>query len=153
MLNFLLHFLLLVCVEFRLFEPDQHCPSVSLLCLSLFRSLALPVPSCICECDGVSSLSGQLCLLNHSTNTFTDIHVTSYLLWQEPNKTKLDLDCSLYTNIQTLQHAANIVRGCPLLWHGWMVLCMSRGQKGWQNTPPAQQHRMHECTHTHVHTH
>lgn len=49
------------------------------------RSLALPVPSCICECDGVSSLSGQLCLSNHSTNTFTDIHVTSYLLWQEPN--------------------------------------------------------------------
>ena len=52
--------------------------SLSLCLPLLFCSLALPVPSCIGEWDGVSSPRGQLCLLNHSAHTFTGIHVTSY---------------------------------------------------------------------------
>lgn len=41
---------------------------------------------------------------------------------------------------------ANAARGCPLPWHAPMILCMSRGQKGWLNTPPARQHEAHGST-------
>lgn len=75
------------------------------------------------ECDGVSSPSGQLCLLNHSTHMFTLLPIA--LAGAEEDKIRFELQ-RVRTDIQT--HKTQFKD--DWLHHALMILCMNPEQKG-----------------------
>ena len=128
----------------------------------MFCSLALPVPSCIGECDGVSAPSGQLCLLNHSVHTHKTRTLTLTLPLIALARVEQDrIRSALCCVALHLHKHSNIFSTCSE--HSWrMPVAVARSDdvmhepwaEGLAEHAPStatQNARMHTytCTHTH----